>query len=130
MPRGADTALKVTGGRELRATLKKAGLDLQDLKDAHQQVADMVRDIAAANAPVRSGRLRNSVRASGTKTSAIVRAGTARTVPYGPAVHWGWPNRNIAPNPFLWDAIQSSREQWTGMYLRELERIIAKIEGA
>lgn len=122
-------ALEVTGGRTLRASMKQAGVDLQDLKDAHARVAQMVRDRAAAAAPVRTGRLAATVRGSGTKTAAIVRAGRA-SVPYAGPIHWGWGARHIRANPFLWNAIQDSREQWTGMYLAELNRIIEKIEGA
>lgn len=121
--------LSVEGGATLRRTMRQAGVDLQDLKDAHAAVARIVTGRAAALAPVRTGRLAASVRGSGTKTAAVVRAGRA-SVPYAGPIHWGWAKRHIAANPFLWNAIQATREQWIGTYLHELEKIIDKIEGA
>ena len=47
-----EPAVRVEGARTLRASLKAAGLGVQDLKDAHKVVADQV--LAAAR-PVRCG---------------------------------------------------------------------------
>ena len=122
-------AVEVEGLRTLRRTLKAAGVSLQDLKDAHAQVAQLVVRAASPHAPRRTGALASSTRGSGTQGGAIVRAGRA-SVPYANPIHWGWPDRHIKAQPFLWDAIQDSKDQWTGLYLRSLEKIIDTIEGA
>lgn len=122
-------AVEVEGLRTLRASLKAAGLSVDDLKDAHAQVAQLVVRAAAPNAPRRTGALAASTRGSGTQGAAVVRAGKS-AVPYAGPIHWGWPSRHIAANPWLWNAAVNSREQWTGTYLHALEAIIDKIEGA
>jgi hypothetical protein len=121
--------VKVDGLRTLRRTLKAAGVDLQDLKQAHAQVADIVLRTAQPHAPHRTGRLASSMRASGTQSAAVVRAGRA-SVPYAGPIHWGWPKRHIKAQPWIHDAAVASREQWTGKYLAALEHIIDQVEGA
>ena len=124
----ATPPLQVVGGRELRASLKRAGVDVQDLKDAHRAVAELVDSRAAPNAPRRTGRLASSQRPAGTQGAAIVRAGGAR-VPYGPPIHWGWPDRNIRAQPWILDAAEATEDAWTGTYLQAIEAIVNSIEG-
>lgn len=126
---GRGPALEVQGLRTLRASLKAAGVSLQDLKDAHAAVAQTVIAAAAPSAPHRTGALAASVRGSGTQSTAVVRAGRA-SVPYAGAIHWGWPSRHIKARPWLWNAAIRSADEWTGQYLRALQKIIDDIEGA
>ena len=56
--------LKVVGLNELVRTMKKAGLDITDLKAAHARAGEIVAHEAAAIAPRRSGRLAGSIRAA------------------------------------------------------------------
>ena len=63
--------------------------------------------VRAANVPAESGVLSTTVRAGRGKTKAVVRAGGAKA-PYAGVVHYGWPAHNIAPNPFLLNALDSS----------------------
>ena len=69
---------EVEGAKELRRAMKRAGLDVKDLKMVHRQIADTVVSRAKGGAPVRSGRLRDSIRPGATQTAAIVRAGEPR----------------------------------------------------
>lgn len=124
----ATPALQVDGARQLRASLKRAGVSLQDLKDAHRQVADLVLDAGRPNVPVASGRLRDSGRAAGTQSAAIVRYGGART-PYAGPVHWGWPAHGIPARPWAADAAERTENTWSRVYLQALETIIATVEG-
>mgnify|MGYP000146552482 CR=1 FL=1 len=88
-------------------------------------------------APSRTGALRASIRAAGTKTAAIVRMGSKR-VPYANAVHWGrvwWPNKPqkhhvavIDENPFVSKAAQQTESTWVPLYERALNDIIERIE--
>jgi hypothetical protein len=122
-------ALEVEGLRTLRASLKSAGLELADLKRAHADVAQLVVRAAAPHAPHRTGALAASTRPSGTQSAAVVRAGRA-SIPYAGPIHWGWPRRGIPAQPWLYDAAVNSQQQWTGLYLRKLQKIIDQIEGA
>jgi hypothetical protein len=129
VPASSGTGLRVEGARQLRASLKRAGLDVQDLKDAHRQVAEQVAHDALPATPHRTGALARSLRPAGTQTAAIVRAGRA-AVPYAAAIHWGSPRQHIRPQPWIYNAAQRTQNTWTGTYLHALETIIDTIEGA
>lgn len=122
-------SLRVEGARQLRASLKRAGLELDDLKAIHAEVATLVSDVAKSRAPHRSGKLANSIRPAGTKSKSMVRAGFA-SVPYAGPIHWGWRKRNITANPFISDAAQSTETTWLARFNTEIERIVNTIEGA
>lgn len=122
--------LQVEGRRQLVATMKAAGVSLDDLKAAHLAVAQLVDRAAKPHAPVgATGRLAASERPAGTRTAAIVRAGSAR-VPYAGPIHWGWPNRHIVAQPWLYDAAANTQTAWLATYLRAIEAVVDTIEGA
>lgn len=128
MPAGGSR-IKVEGGARLRRTLRQAGSDLQDLAAAHAATAQLVAAAGRARAPKVSGRLAGTIRPSGTKTKAVVRAGFAR-VPYAGPIHWGWPSRNISAQPFLSDAATSTEPAWQNIYMQAVDKAISKVEGA
>jgi HK97 gp10 family phage protein len=117
----------VQGAAELRRTLKKLSGDLGELKEAHRTVAEKVADRARATAPVRTGRLRDSVRPGATKTKAVVRAGGAR-VPYAGPIHWGWPKRHIDAQPFLKDAADELAGSVEELYRTAVARIVERYQ--
>jgi hypothetical protein len=45
-------------------------------------------------------------------------------------IHWGWPRRGIAAQPWLSEAATSTEDRWQGVYLAEVEKILQQIEGA
>jgi hypothetical protein len=123
------SALQVEGARTLRATLKRAGVQLSDLRAAHADVAQLVHARAQPKAPRRSGRLAGTERPAGTQSAAIVRAGFAAT-PYAGPIHWGWDKRHIKAQPWIYDAAVSTKGQWEAKYMAALEHIINTVEGA
>lgn len=125
---GRKPPVEVEGLRNLRRTIKAAGMSLDDLKAAHKQVADTVVHRAAERAPRKTGKLAGTLRGSGTAGAAIVRAGGART-PYAGPIHWGWPRRHIKAQPFIYNAAGELHDPIARMYLAALQDIIADIEG-
>lgn len=101
-----DVRLRVSGLARAVRDLEAAGAQTQDMRQLMHSVGMLV--VRAADAPVRTGRLDTTIRAGRGKTKAVVRAGGARA-PYAGVRHYGWPARNIAPAPFLTDAIQEQR---------------------
>lgn len=120
--------VQVRGARELRRTLKAAGDDLGDLKAVHQAVGNMVVGVARGITPTRTGALAGSIRAQRLATGVGLRAGSG-SIPYAGPIHWGWPAHNIAANPFLVNAAQSSESEWVALYESEVERILDRVEG-
>jgi len=123
-----ETTVRVEGLDRLVRTLRQAQADLGDLKDAHANAGRVVASAASARAPRRSGALANSVRASRQARRAQVVAG-GRAVPYAGAVHWGWPARGIAANPFLSDAAQATESTWVPQYLKDVQAAVDKVKG-
>ena len=130
-----STTVEVEGMRQLRRRLSVLDDKIEDLKGLHRDLAEMVMDRAVALAPVRTGRLKQTIRASGTKTAGRVRAGYKR-VPYAGPVHFGWPTRPndargwdggpIQPNPFLYDALDQRHNQVFEAYFQGIKKIQRK----
>ena len=121
-----EVAVRVVNARELRAALKRAGDDLDEMKDSHARVSAFVADEAEARAPRRSGRLAASVRGSRQVRRARVSAGGA-AVPWAGPIHWGWPDRNIEAQPFIADAAHDTEPRWLPTYLEEVEAIVDRV---
>lgn len=130
MTNGVSTGVQLEGAGRLRATLKRAGADMTQMKSTHKEIAGII--VSAASPPSRTNRLAQSMRAGATQSAAIARAGGngAKAVKYANPIHWGWFKRHIRPNPFLSLAAQRSEPTWFAVYAREVEKILGKIEGA
>lgn len=107
--KGGRARVEVEGGPELRRAFRKFDDRLGDLRAVHRSAAEVVEGEAESLVPVRTGRLRESIRVSAGKTGAGVLAGR-RTVPYAGPIHFGWRIRNIEPQPFLYDALDRRRD--------------------
>jgi hypothetical protein len=119
---------EVKGGARLRATLKNVEEGLEDLKAVHAEVADIVVDRAQTTVPRLTGQLAGTIRGSGTRTMAVVRAGYAK-VPYAGVQEFGWPRRNIPPNPYLRPAAKETEPTWLRTYNDEIEELLSKVKG-
>lgn len=126
--RGGRPRVEVEGVRELRRTLRAAGDDLSDLKAANLAAAEIAADAARGRAPVLTGALAGDIRAAGTKTAGIIRAGRKR-IPYAGAIHWGWPARGITARPYLADGAKASESVWVPLYQRALDDALEKVKG-
>ncbi|AVJ48760.1 hypothetical protein SEA_SALLYSPECIAL_12 [Gordonia phage SallySpecial] len=125
----AGAQVRVEGARELRRSMRRAELDLAELKETHARVAALVATRGQSAAPVQSGRLAATVRAGATRTAAVVRAGR-KSVPYAGPIHWGWPARGITAQPWLTTAAAESEPAWLAVYTEAVEDILDRIEGA
>lgn len=120
-------AIEVVGAAQLRRALKRAGVDVQDLKDAHRKIAQDVVAEAAPHAPRRTGRLAGTVRAAGTASASIVRAGRA-SVPYAAPIHWGHKSRGIKAQPWIAEAAEHEFDHAQDVVLDALQAIIRTVE--
>jgi hypothetical protein len=123
------TGVRVEGARELRRTLKRAGVSVEDLKDAHAAAGNIVAAAGRGSAPNRSGRLAGTVRASRAAASATVRAGGGR-VPYAGVIHWGWPGHHITAQPWLSEAATRTEPAWLAAYEAGVAKVLDTIRGA
>lgn len=107
-----EVAFKVEGlARAIRAA-EQAGADAENMRDLMHSIGEIVAARGRALAPARTGRLRAAIRAGRGKTKAVVRAGyESKRLPYAGVVHYGWPARRLAPNPFMVRAVEQTRSQ-------------------
>jgi hypothetical protein len=119
----------VEGLARLASTMRRAGLDLADLKSANASASSIVASWASLKAPRRTGRLGTSVRPTKRANGARVLGGGA-AVPYAGVIHWGWPARHIGAQPFISEAAQSTEPVWQAAYERDIARVVATIQGA
>lgn len=135
-------AVQIEGLRELLAELRKIGDDglKQAMRDANLAIAKDIVEKALPHVPVRTGRLKRSVRALGNVTGALGKAGSA-AVPYAAAIHWGRSAGNVAfrhgrqskgqgaisGRPFLQDAAQSVERDVADRYADEVGRLFDAI---
>lgn len=121
--------VKVEGARRLRRTLRQAGDDLGEMREAHATAARIAARASKALAPRLTGTLASTVRGAGTKTAAVMRAGFTK-VPYAGPIHWGWPSRGIPAQPFMSDGARQSEGQWLPFYEAAIDDAIRKVRGA
>ena len=118
--------IQVTGVDELKREIRR----LQDteikreLIAVNRELADEVIRIAEPNVPVRTGRLKASLRGSGNVSGAVGRVGGAQ-VPYAARVHWG--DSRTPGRPFLQDAARRVERSVVDRYSQKINQLLDRI---
>jgi HK97 gp10 family phage protein len=126
-----QAGIKVQNLKQVTRALKAIGVPNDAVKTAGKNAGQAVVNEAQRLVPVRSGKLRDSIRISATARSKVtIQAGNNRTsksgIPYANPIHWGWFKRNIKPQPFFVKALGLTREEVFENYFRQLEKLIAE----
>ena len=120
-----DNRIRIEGYTEVRKGLRAIDKDLvKQLKAVNLESAQMVAGTAKGVVPVLTGKLANTIRAAGTNAAAVVRSGNNGSVPYAGPIHFGWPKRHIAPQPFLYNAMDIERAHILTLYEQRLDALI------
>lgn len=124
-----QTGIKVINLKQVTKALQAVGVPNDAIKAAGKQSADAVVNEAKSLVPVRSGKLRDSIRVAATARGRVtIQAGNNRSsrsgVPYANPIHWGWFKRNIKPQPFFVKAIGLTRAEVYENYMRQMENLI------
>lgn len=133
--------IRVEGADRLKRTMRKAGADLGELRQANRAAANTVAAAARPMTPVGKprprrgrgrpkapGRLMRSIRTSASLKAGIVKAGNRR-VPYAAVIHYGWRARGIRERPWLHNAAVSTEPIWTKNYTRKMNEILRHVKG-
>lgn len=121
----------IEGLRELQKALRQMGdATKMEMKPTHLQAAEIVSADARSKAPVRSGRLRNSIKASAVMSGGRVRIGYGGGAPslYAGPIHFGWPARRIRPQPFVYDALDPKRPEILRLYEDRIDELTKKYD--
>lgn len=124
------TGIKVRGFNQAIRSLRELGVPDDEIKRAGSESGELVANEARTLVPVRTGRLRDSIRVSKTLRKVTIQAGNNRKtksgIPYANPIHWGWFKRNIKPQPFFIKALGITRDEVFRNYYDQLSRLIAK----
>jgi hypothetical protein len=118
--------LKVQGLKQAIRALQDIGVPAAEIKAAGTQSGELVANQARSIVPIRTGRLRDSIRVSKALTKISISAGNNTRVPYANPIHWGWFRRHIKPQPFFIKALGLTRDQVYQNYYKTLDTLIKK----
>lgn len=119
--------LEIEGLREVVRDLRALGNDSrEDMKETHRKAGEIVAAAAKPLAPVRTGALSATITSSPTKYQGRVRIGRGASVPYAGPIHFGWPARRIAPQPFVYDALDGRRDEVKETYEKRMSELIER----
>ena len=97
----ADKALMVVGQKRFVRTMRKAGADMEELKEVNRQAAQIALPAVRTLVPHgKTGKLAGNLRVSATKRAGVIRAGR-KAAPYAGPINYGWPKRHIRPRLFV-----------------------------
>ena len=121
-------SIRVRGLNEAVRALKVIGVPAKEISQAGFEAGQVVADEARTLVPVKTGKLKNSIRVAKQQRAIVVRAGGAR-VPYANPIHWGWFRRGIMPNPFFSKALKLNIEEIYSRYFDNMNQLIQKYGG-
>lgn len=123
---GTGGMAEIEGLRELQKALRNLNDDSRnDMKETHRRAGQIIVEAAAPFVPVQSGALLASIRSAPTTRQGRVRVGNA-AVPYAGPIHFGWPARNIRPNPFIYEVLDRRRDEVLRLYEQRIDELIRK----
>jgi hypothetical protein len=129
----ADTGIKVEGLRDALAALKAVGTPTAEISAAAQEAGEIVANMSRSLVPVRSGRLRASIKSRKQARKVLISAGNNTTIPYANPIHFGWyydknnfVKKNILPNPFFSKALGITRKQVYETYFININKLFNK----
>jgi ribosomal protein S12 methylthiotransferase accessory factor YcaO len=122
----ADAKVEIKGINQLVRTMRKAGVDIQDLKKANKAAGVIVATAGKAVVPRLTGALGSSIRPGQAARKAVVRAGGAR-IRYARFQEFG-SSKNAAQH-YLYGSAERTQPEWLAAYEWDLAGIIGKIQG-
>jgi hypothetical protein len=129
---GVD-GIKVQGLQDALKALKAIGTPTAEVSAAAQQAGEIVASMSRSLVPVRSGKLRATIKSKKQARKVLVSAGNNTTVPYANPIHWGWyydknnfVKKNIMPNPFFAKALGLTRQEVYETYFTNINKLFNK----
>jgi hypothetical protein len=128
-----EAGIKVENLQQVIRALRQIGVPTAEVGQASQEAADIVANMSRSLVPVRSGKLRATIKSKRQARKVLVSAGTNRTVPYANPIHWGWfydrnnfVKKNILPNPFFAKALGLTRNEVYKTYFLNMNKLFNK----
>jgi len=126
--------VRAGGISALATSLRKIGDEelSKEMKAVTKAAAEKILPHAKKRVPVQTGRLRDSLKAEGTRRYARIKAGSAKRVPYARAIHSGRyipsTGQRTRGTPFIRKAIPEAWPQIVDEFVKGMNRIARKFE--
>jgi hypothetical protein len=128
-----EAGIKVENLKQVIRALREIGVPTAEVGKASQEAADIVANMSRSLVPVRSGKLRSTIKSKRQARKVLVSAGTNKSVPYANPIHWGWfydrnnfVKKNILPNPFFAKALGLTRNEVYKTYFVNMNKLFNK----
>lgn len=121
----AAGVVQVRGLGKFTRALRKAGVEIQDLKAANTRVGVVVVHAAQPITPHRTGALAGTIRPAERRSGVIVRAGGGR-VKYARYVEFG--TTKMSARPYLYTGAVRSEPQWMAVYWQAVQDLMNRVE--
>jgi hypothetical protein len=125
--------VKVVGLNEAVRALRAIGVPSAEIGAASQEAGEIVASAGRTLVPVRTGRLRATIKARKVARKVVVSAGNNSSVPYANPIHFGWnydrknlQAKNIRPRPFFSNALTRTRSHVYKAFFDNMERLFQK----
>jgi HK97 gp10 family phage protein len=119
--------LRVEGLNKLTRALRKAGVDVKDMKAANAKVGDVVVTAARPITPHRTGDLAGSIRPAQRQSGVVVRAGGSG-IRYARFVEFG--TKKMPARSYLIKGAHDSQDRWMDVYADELQDLMDEVAGS
>lgn len=119
--------IKVEGAARLASTLRRAGLDMTDLKDSNQKAGRLIEVEGKVRVPKDTGRLGGSIRPARQASGVVVRAGGSG-IRYARFAEFG--STKIRAAHYLYGAVDANADAVLEIYWDGVNQALAKVQGA
>jgi hypothetical protein len=123
--------VKVVGLNEAVRALRAIGVPSSAIGQASQEAGEIVASVGRTLVPVKTGRLRATIKARKVARKVVVSAGNNSSVPYANPIHFGWnydsknlQQKNIRPRPFFSNALARTRRQVYEAFFDSMEKLL------
>lgn len=118
--------VEVRGLSKLVSTMRRAGVGIEDMKEANQRAGEIVAVAGRQVAPRDTGKLASSIRPAKQARKAVVRAGGSG-IRYARFQEFG--TKKNPARRYLYGSAERTQPEWSAAYWRDLEKIIGRITG-
>lgn len=119
--------INIQGVKEVTDSLNKLARDLQSNIELNKELSTTLSQKASAMAPKLTGALASSVVGNPSAEKAQILAGSA-AVPYAGVQEYGWPERNIRPQPYLNPAVKDNMGYIIEKYNDSIQKAIKQYD--
>ncbi len=127
MATDAIAKVEVKGLKQLTRALRKAGVQIKDMKTANAKTGTVVVQAARPITPHATGALAGSIRPAQRQSGVIVRAGGG-SVKYARYVEYG--TRKMGARSYLVRAAHDTQPRWLDVYADELQKLMDQTAGS